>query len=860
MALNKILLSDGVTELANVKSVTFHEAVNSGVDLRPGCVGSASIEVEVYNTQPNAVAAGDIVYYKQIAIGGAETLIGEFVAQPSIETKNSYKFVAYDNAQKLNTDFSAWLQANQASFPMTVYALVSAACTVAGVTLSSASWPLSTQNVNAFYAAGITCRDVLSYAAELACKFVRCNSSGEIVFDWYATASNKRIYPSSGTSGGETRYAYKQDGLTYANYTTAALDGVAVHPSGEDDVAYIYPTAAIGNILNIKDNLLLTAADAAFYNAAAQQIYTALSALGSYRPMTAQMFPAENPFRAGDIVAITDSQSVSFTSVVMEQVVSNTAAILSSTGNEEYGEATDTQKMLTQLASDVVQINKLKVDWAEINTAIVNYLTANNVTAQNLTIVDEYGTVLATFDANGITIGQIGETHAEIDFNSFELYDADGNTYLSVGDLRGSNGKAEITDEIVLDIARSSVTVDYLIDSLIEVTVDGNPVTCTFNNYQITLPSTYPAGSVVVAQYYTENAVYHYDLGTRLSGSSIAPNTANLGRRSRVTGSSASVCGGATNTASGSASFVGGGANNQATGRYSVVVGGMLNKAGSKGYATVGGGRSNTASGEDSTVSGGKSNTASNNYATVGGGHDNTASGQSSTIGGGGNNTASDVCAAVGGGQYNTASADNSAVPGGYHNEASGNNSVAMGIYSQATGAAQTVFGKYNSPDATMAEIVGNGTADNARSNARTLDWSGNETLAGALAVGDAATTRVNLGIAFASGDSFSTSYSWMLNGIVTSDAKQLVFDAELPKMISGVSVSVSSLKGNVRGVNGYVDGSSNPEWTGSAYTTTVTKLDGYRIRFTINKSTAFSNAANNTPVAFWGSFSLSFS
>ena len=46
MALNKILLSNG-TELANVKSVSYKEVVNSGEDLRPGCVGSAQIVVDV---------------------------------------------------------------------------------------------------------------------------------------------------------------------------------------------------------------------------------------------------------------------------------------------------------------------------------------------------------------------------------------------------------------------------------------------------------------------------------------------------------------------------------------------------------------------------------------------------------------------------------------------------------------------------------------------------------------------------------------------------------------------------------------------------------------------------------------------
>lgn len=45
----------------------------------------------------------------------------------------------------------------------------------------------------------------------------------------------------------------------------------------------------------------------------------------------------------------------------------------------------------------------------------------------------------------------------------------------------------------------------------------------------------------------------------------------------------------------------------------------------------------------------------------------------------------------------------------------------------------QFVSGKYNIYDNqnTYAQIVGNGTADNARSNAYTLDWSGNGTFAG---------------------------------------------------------------------------------------------------------------------------------
>ena len=54
----KIIRGDGITELANIKSCVYIEQVNSSTDLRGGCVSSASIEVNVFNTQQNAVTKG----------------------------------------------------------------------------------------------------------------------------------------------------------------------------------------------------------------------------------------------------------------------------------------------------------------------------------------------------------------------------------------------------------------------------------------------------------------------------------------------------------------------------------------------------------------------------------------------------------------------------------------------------------------------------------------------------------------------------------------------------------------------------------------------------------------------------------
>lgn len=62
----------------------------------------------------------------------------------------------------------------------------------------------------------------------------------------------------------------------------------------------------------------------------------------------------------------------------------------------------------------------------------------------------------------------------------------------------------------------------------------------------------------------------------------------------------------------------------------------------------------------------------------------------------------------------------------------------AEGLGTYAGSQAQHVFGKYNTKDTsgTYVEIVGNGSADDARSYARRLSWTGNEELAGSLTVG----------------------------------------------------------------------------------------------------------------------------
>ena len=87
---------------------------------------------------------------------------------------------------------------------------------------------------------------------------------------------------------------------------------------------------------------------------------------------------------------------------------------------------------------------------------------------------------------------------------------------------------------------------------------------------------------------------------------------------------------------------------------------------------------------------------------------------------------------------YYAYSAGNYSHAEGYYTNTSKDCSHAEGCYTNALSAYQHVQGKYNITDTsnTYAHIVGNGTSTSSRSNAHTLDWSGNAWYQGDVFVG----------------------------------------------------------------------------------------------------------------------------
>lgn len=165
----------------------------------------------------------------------------------------------------------------------------------------------------------------------------------------------------------------------------------------------------------------------------------------------------------------------------------------------------------------------------------------------------------------------------------------------------------------------------------------------------------------------------------------------------------------------------------------------------------------NTASGECSHAEGyGTTASSYQSHAegdhTIASGFGSHAEGSSTTASGDvshaeGSNTMASGWESHAEGGFTTASGTSSHAEG-YHTTASGYYSHAEGNYTTANHRSQHVFGEFNIIDSSSAsnnsrgtyvEIVGNGASTNNRSNAHTLDWSGNSWYAGKVSAGTVA-------------------------------------------------------------------------------------------------------------------------
>ena len=211
-----------------------------------------------------------------------------------------------------------------------------------------------------------------------------------------------------------------------------------------------------------------------------------------------------------------------------------------------------------------------------------------------------------------------------------------------------------------------------------------------------------------------------------------------------------------------------------------------------------------------------------------------------------------------------------SCVASGDYSHAEGHNCVASGNYSHAGGdgtvaasSYQVAIGKYNIEDTSFiySFIIGNGSGDDARSNALTVDWGGNITAPKLTSPG-----ALKLGFNggefqpyFTKGDSSSTRV-WLM-GYTSSGMKEVLFFMPFSRPITHASgVSVSSIDGLIiRQNNKYLYGSTATVYVKpSSYTSDIVGGGhGVNIRAKMPNTT---NVTNNTACAITASIKITFS
>ena len=351
-----------------VKSLTLHTAVNAGQEFTIGSAFSDYIEAEIWADPGGSlqITAGDALTYYRKDDAGNRTKVGVFYAEKPTRTKrNSYKVTAYDTMSKLDADFSGWLHANQAQFPKTIWQLVQLACQRAGVALASSSLPINgSYSVQAFYADDLTCRQIISWAAEAAGCYAHMNADGKLQFLTYADKrSTVKITP----DGASSSTAYYADSLSYEDYTVKAIEKVQIRQS-DSDVGVIYPDSTTAtNTYAVQGNLLLTTGTEANLKSVVQNLYNVLKNV-TYTPCKVSV-PSSSGLACGQIVHVKDARGREFDTYLMSATISSGKASFESVGSasRESSSAVNSQSY-KNLTGKMLEI-KTSVDGLEVKAS-----------------------------------------------------------------------------------------------------------------------------------------------------------------------------------------------------------------------------------------------------------------------------------------------------------------------------------------------------------------------------------------------------------------------------------------------------------------------------------------------------------
>lgn len=217
--------------------------------------------------------------------------LGVYTVDEAVKTNATVTITALDNMARFERPYSD----SKLTYPATLKQIITDVCTVCGVTLAAPDFPGSDYTVaRRPEEKSITCREVLSYAAQLAGCYARCNREGALVVGWYDLAASP----------------YEPVGVQSSDVAAAdiAVTGVQIIPQNTE--ATPVNSGGEGYVVKIENNPL-----------AQNNLQVLVDDLGSrligfiFRPYTVQCL-SDPSLDVGDTVRVTDRHGAVHTSFV----------------------------------------------------------------------------------------------------------------------------------------------------------------------------------------------------------------------------------------------------------------------------------------------------------------------------------------------------------------------------------------------------------------------------------------------------------------------------------------------------------------------------------------------------------------
>lgn len=390
---------------------------------------------------------------------------GVFTVDEAPTIGTTVSITAEDNMAKFDVAYSK----SVLTYPATLGQIAADVCAVCGVALATTTFPNSTYSVAKRPSEdSITCREILSYVAQLAGCFARCNTAGAVEIRWYEEPTDGDLY-----DVGERASSIA------CNLADTTITGVQIQ--GNDGAKTVYTSGTDGFMVRISDNPL-----------AQDNLQSLVDTLGTkfngfaFRPYELSG-PGNPAIEAGDIVNMTDGTGTIHKTLVGRAIYSfgdleeygayaETTATNQSTrfsAAEKAQESADTaqesadaaQADVDEAKTEITQLNgqiTLKADKgsliAEINISPETIkISADKLTLTGLVTISNLENGTTTIDGACIKTGKIisqdddssffvdldtgelnmkkGTFSGNIDWGSGAIFNMDGITSINAGEI-----------------------------------------------------------------------------------------------------------------------------------------------------------------------------------------------------------------------------------------------------------------------------------------------------------------------------------------------------------------------------------------------------------------------------------------